>query len=293
MNCASPQISAQSSDEEILSSRRQITMLKARFTLTIAVIVAVMFLMPLAVHAVTIVEGFDFWNTTEAEVEILGVGMVPLKGLPFPPDNPFFPLPPIPIIGGALFLNLDRHGNEVGPDSRHKVSQILRPDVTPFDTIVRRKAGVDISGVGSEADVPIEIVWLSLMSVNPIDIGFGLVDVYVGLTPGSQITGRMRLKSDVAEGTAGTVNLGAIGDPIDTPPHDFSLDLNALGLPVTYDVIFTHHSTLNIAHRENGLQSVFHTQGTYAIPEPSSLLLLAAGLVGIIVFGRKRLSKKA
>jgi len=74
---------------------------------------------------------------------------------------------------------LDQHGNEVGFDSRHKVTQVKTPNpgAGPFDTIVRRNADVNISGIGSEEVVPIEIVWLSLKSVDPIDIGqpFGLV----------------------------------------------------------------------------------------------------------------------
>ncbi|MBI1928318.1 PEP-CTERM sorting domain-containing protein [Candidatus Poribacteria bacterium] len=283
-------------------------MFKTCFTLTIAVIVAVMFLMPLAAHAVMISGGLDFWTTDEAEVEIPGFGMVSLTGFLFPPDNPFFPVPDRPEVQQVLFQVdwFDRHGNQVDRNSVHKVTQVKkpRPDLGPFDTIVKRKADVNIIGVDSEATVPIEIIWLSLMSVEPKDyLGLGFKqDIYVGLhdtdgdrnTP-NQIEGKMKLKSNVGDGTTGKVDIGlkpqegTIEDPNDP---------TFLGLPVTYDVIFVPEGTLNEVHREMG-QSIFHgdtksPSGNYqVVPEPSTWLLLCVGLVILLGFGRKRSSRKA
>jgi len=254
--------------------------------------------------AVTVSGGYDFFltNMQLSEVTIPGIGSIPLQGfaVPGPPDPmALFPLPEgakppttKQVVGFQVTWH-DPHGTVVGPESHHAVTQVVEPVwgdvISPFDTVVRRKADADISGVGGEATIPIEIAWLSLKSANPIDIGLpSLVDVYVGLNPGGQIEGKTQLVSTTSLGDAGTIGIGIPGlTPIDPANQDF------LGLPVTYDVVFIPHGmdpiVDNVVYRIDDITTIFQNPslGNYIniIPEPATLLLLTLG--GLFLRKRK------
>lgn len=80
--------------------------------------------------------GFDLLESVSGtQVDLPGIGIVPLRGLAF------------------------------GPGST--------------DTIVLRKSGIDPFAVGDSGSVPIEIVALSLISVNPIPVGSNSFDLHI------------------------------------------------------------------------------------------------------------------
>jgi hypothetical protein len=69
---------------------------------------------------------------------------------------------------------LDRHGTPVAPNDKHAVSQQSQPaGVEPIDTIVCRTAAVCFTAIGNPETVPIELVELSLVSMNPITVTYG------------------------------------------------------------------------------------------------------------------------
>lgn len=273
----------------------------------IVVIPTTILLLPLTTTAVYIEPGYDYFNTdyTSSSVLIPQIGLIPLAGfaVPGPPDpTQLFPLPPdvtppTEIVGFRVTW-LDPHGTVVGPDSKHKVKQLVEPilGVWPFDTVIARKSAADIAGVGDETTIPIEIVWLSLKSVQPVDLGdpaHTVVDVYAGLHPGSQIEGKTKLTSTTLAGDAGKVDLGLKGIASDDPASpDF------LGLPVIYDVVFIPHGLdpipTNVILRQDGAVAMFHgntmsPSGNYEIvPEPNSLVVIGLAAIGLLLPRHRR-----
>src|SRR5205823_4781309 len=68
------------------------------------------------------------------------------------------------------------------------------------DTIVQRLAGIDPLPVGGQGTIPIQIVALSLESVNPVPIGLSsFFDVFVSLA-GPQAVGTMTIRHVNADG---------------------------------------------------------------------------------------------
>ncbi len=138
-----------------------------------------------------------------------------------PPVMNFEQFPQPMVIGWV-----DPHGNTVGPDSIHKVNQVLVPDNTPYDTVVRRLDDATFNGTSETQNVDIEIVALSLKSVEPIVVTYGaespvLWDVFVTLDEtATQPTGSIDLFSTTFTGSA------------------VSGDVNNFDLPVAYKVIF-------------------------------------------------------
>jgi len=271
-------------------------------TMLCALTMAAALLMPQAVQAAYIPAGYDYFSTDHGTVVMPGIGTIQLQGFAW--HGPFDPTQLFPLPAGALppvrrwveVQWLDQHGTAVGPDSRHKVSQVVLEHEEPvpyFDTIVSRNASVDISGIGAEATIPIEIQWLSLRSLDPVDIGLPfLCDVYAGLHPGDQIVGRTKLVSAVECGNSGTMDIGLKGVTTDNPA-----DPDFLGLPVMYDVAFIPNGMDPIPHNvvywQEGLQAIFHGdtmarsgQYTVLVPEPSALMTLAFG-ASCLVFRRR------
>jgi hypothetical protein len=284
-----------------------VTPIATRAALRCAVALAVIVISPLAVDAAFIPGGLDYFTTERAGIDpepfLPGIGYVELEGFPYPgsPDpTALFPLPDIAEVQQALFQVtwFDEHGNQVTSDSEHKVKQVkrVRPGVDPFDTIVRRKADATVGSVGDEQQVPIEIEWLSLRSVDPIDIGLPVfVDLYVGLDDeATQIEGKMKLISESPDGNQGKVDIGKKGETPDDP-----LDPDFLGLPVVFQVVMIPVGQDpipdNVVARQRGVHNVFHGKnqspsGSYVfVPEPSTFLIwsLLAGL-GIGLGWRRR-----
>lgn len=242
--------------------------------------------------------------TPTANVTLPGIGTITLMGFPLPGSQDLFPfLPPPDLRHLVVTTSWDQHGNVVSPPSRHSVNTItiIDDDLTGIDTIVHRTGGATLTGIGSSAMVPIEIVYLSLKSVAPLTVpGIPFpVDAYVGLNAGGQIAGRMNLVSTVADGSRGTADIGLAGATTDNPA-----DPAFLGLPVFYDVLFIPAGALaipaNVVARQDRLLSVFHgadtsPSGAFAVvvPEPSTLIL--AGLGAMILAGRRgrRSSRRA
>lgn len=82
----------------------------------------------------------------------------------------------------------------------------LDPGILPYDTIIERTGTATLGTVGSEAEIPIEIVALSLASTEPITVTYNggqspeLWDVQVCLSKNPQVPGTMKLRRNCAEG---------------------------------------------------------------------------------------------
>jgi len=302
-------------------------------------------------HAVTITvsSGVDAWVTgpgTTVDLPPLPAGFfgstgsgpsdpVPampgfdLTGHPFPdqfgiPD----PFPPDQLPLDLEFV--DPHGNIVGPDSVHAVGVNVKniDELVPFnfDTVVRRNSPVVFTDPGDPKPVPIEMTWLSLRSVAPIEVTFGGgsdptdFDIFVGLSDTlPQVAGRMLMTADdlTNSSATGQLDLGLENDQVDqdfenadTDPFlgfqdyqdAFQNNPAALGLPVLFQLRFintTDPEDLFVFDDPTGFgtggavrtASVFHNQsGTFAfqIPEPSSLSLALWGLIMVCVRSRRR-----
>ncbi len=115
-------------------------------------------------------------------------------------------------------------------------------DVGLADTIVERKNDVSLPSVGSSGMTDIEVVALSLKSVNP----FNGLDIFVNLTPGTHSTGTMTINhensdNDPTQGSFSskfTVNFTAMFKPVGGG--------NAIPCPVTscdFQKMFTGNGT--------------------------------------------------
>jgi hypothetical protein len=69
---------------------------------------------------------------------------------------------------------LNQHGTPVAPNDKHAVGQQTLPaGIEPIDTIVCRPVATSFSGLGVPESVPIQLVELSLISVNPLTVTYG------------------------------------------------------------------------------------------------------------------------
>jgi hypothetical protein len=135
--------------------------------------------------------------------------------------------------------------------------------------------GWQLNNVGSTTTIPIEIVSMSLTSVQPIPVSFGsggtsFFDVFVILDP-------------QAIQQPGALTLTLTGQNTGTFQMNYPVSL-----------IFTFSNTNPNGPQPNGpirLQNSFTSSGQFAVvPEPTSILLIATGAAGIYL--RKRARKK-
>lgn len=173
-----------------------------------------------------VVSGTDCWQTepgTNAAIPPLPAGF-------FGPLCAAYPGALVPMTGGTLTPEelancdcppspptevtfVDVHGDPVPAGSIHAVSQVPFQAPTP-DTCVRRKQDATFpGGVGVPETIPIELIELSLVSVNPITVncpGPTLWNVFV-TEDGVQAEGTMELTPTVlvpaAQGVATVPNL--------------------------------------------------------------------------------------
>ena len=128
--------------------------------------------------ALPIEPGYDLFETS--------AGLYFFDPLPADPSNP-----PIAIeLEGLPLLTFTDHDSSVYTGDQ----------LGNTDTIVRRKETGP--GVGDTGTIDIEIVALSLKSVEPIDLGSGLLDIVVGLDLSKSSTGEMTIRhTDPDDGT--------------------------------------------------------------------------------------------
>jgi len=185
----------------------------------------------------------------------------------------------------------------------HAVTQVKTPNplVGPYDTIIQRTTDISLSGVGTQQDVGLKILWLSLKSVAPITLPGtpGTFDVYVGLNDAvTQTAGKMRLTSTAADGNTGTVDIGLKGTTTDDP-----LNATFLGLPVSFKVLLIpagQSATPGnvVSDIRNIPTAIFHgntlsPSGQFQIvPEPSSWLLIGLGASFLLALRRRQFLRR-
>jgi|GEM_PF-2989153 len=200
------------------------------------------------------------------------------------------------------------------------------------DTIVQRQADAFLGPpyVGGTDTIPIELVALSLVSVNPVNISGSFFDVFIGLTPGLRSTGSMTVTHDFPD--------NGTPDPEGTFTSFFDVFFDASFSPVGGGQGFVISNTIRLETAEPALwghepppgPNVFveglvgdqdanrhvgpipiifndfypigeiievHPQGAgihivrqAVVPEPSTVLLVGSGLAGLVVLGRRRLA---
>jgi len=187
------------------------------------------------------------------------------------------------------------------------------PAYNDTDTIVQRHAGIDPLPVGGSGIIPIELVALSLVSVNPVLIGPDFYDLSVLggalLTPSTpSLWGSMTVNHEVPNGGTFTASLPVhatitftqVGNPLNTFPVPFLDTFTSSGIwshtprfddvhidppfpagnfypgvdPHTSQKVLTVEESLLAAHGVLPAQT----------PEPGSLTLIAGAL---LLFARR------
>jgi hypothetical protein len=186
--------------------------------------------------------------------------------------------------------------------------------VGPTDTIVERKETAFLPGVGSSDTVPIEIVALNLVSIQPITVTYGpnppeQWDVRLSLT--NSPTGTMMISHTVAEGGV-FASFFTVQPKLTFTRHGdlAERDTNRIdNLTQTSSVQWSHdapHDAVTVPETSNffpggtpgdsfGPVQQFRYQGSQftwdlqltIVPEPSTVLLLMAGLAIFLLVTRR------
>jgi PEP-CTERM motif len=178
---------------------------------------------------------------------------------------------------------------------------------TNTDTIVERLQGIDPFPVGGTGTIDIILRELSLQSVAPVNIGGNLFDISATAAP-LQALGSMTVVHSTVDGGVFTSTL----------PVNVLLTFTPVGGGAPFSTSFstTLMSTCVWSHTPppnyptppqfpsggffvvgpcveiSPTQDEVHVVGPASVPEPTAMLLLASGLVGIAGLGRKRISRK-
>lgn len=172
------------------------------------------------------------------------------------------------------------------------------------DTIVERLGGINPFNVGDTDTIDIELVALSLKSVDPVDIGGDFFDLVVTGLPSP--TGTMTVRHEVADGGTFDAELQVqallVFTEVGNPGNTFGLDF--FDIFVTLDAPWAHTASPNDVHNATlpagnfyagvlpgtgGQPAQFDEQAALnrhrvtpaAAPEPATLALFGLGLAGL------------
>ncbi len=225
------------------------------------------------------VPGSPLANGTYADAPALPAGFFGTQGGfpsdPFPGGRLFLDgLPTGPLIYSADSFQPAAPFDELGALAQHGVLDArLGGGLSQTDTIVQRLGTASLPLVGSMDTIPIEIVSLSLQSIQPITVTYGaggqsFFDVFVTLD-GVQSPGSMTL-----------TRTNATGGTFDSQ------------LPVQFKIEFqnTNLGGPSAAGPLTGgdLLTSFNVPFEVLVPEPSTVALLVIGYIGIALYHRKR-----
>jgi MYXO-CTERM domain-containing protein len=248
---------------------------------------------PAASQAQFVVDpGFDLWTTDPGQTNFF------FNGTPFPPG------PPVAFQG--VPLGTFDFGGAVGVQN-----------VGNTDTIVQRLAPAVAGGPGQTASIDIELVALQLRSVAPITVGPDTDFYYITLNQSQPALSRMDVMFNDANGgnfdfgidTVGIdIRKGAIDGPILFSDDRLVFNMDPIpwlrdpilssiqiegvnkhlkgDMTPDHDIWAVSGSTLLNASSTKGPGQIGLT--TAAVPEPSSVLLAALAVLGLLGFGRRR-----
>lgn len=258
------------------------TFLVANILTTLAVIGALSWGPRSRADTLVVPAGFDLFETVPGSAPDLGtwfdapslpLGFFGMKsGIPSDPTPPgrvfFMGLPTGPLGNPPSAFTPDPFPED---DPLAAAQHFVRPPVHPAqtDTIVQRLGTATLPNIGDSDTVPIEIISLSLVSVNPIMVSYGgfnpsFFDVFVDLAPIPQNVGSMVLRK--------------------THPNGGTFDSL---LPVNVRLRFIGTSPTDpTASEVPSVPKEFESAGVpWIIPEPSTFLLAAFGLLGLGCYG--------